>query len=90
MRIDDVEDRGRSGAAEEADVGALDAECCLLSDSLSRSRSRLSDPPPLSGPKPFICELGVLLRCLREGTPGDIRTGCRPYKKLSLSFSSFI
>lgn len=82
MRIDDVEDRGLSGAAEDADVGALDAECCLLSDSLSRSR--ISDVPPLSGPKPFICELGVLLRCLRVGTPGDIRTGCRPYKKLSL------
>ncbi len=40
MRIDDVEDRGLSGAAEEADTGALDAECCLLSDSRSLSLSR--------------------------------------------------
>lgn len=88
MRIEDVEDRGLSGAVEEADAGVLDAECCLLSDSLSRSRSLLwpseGTPPTLSGPKPFKCELGVLLRCLRDGTPGDIRTGGRPYMRLSL------
>lgn len=88
MRIEDVEDRGLSGAIEEDDAGALDAECCLFSDSLSRSRSLLwpseGTPPPLSAPKPFVCELGVLLRCLMDGTPGDIRTGGRPYMRLSL------
>lgn len=103
-RIDDVDERGLSGA-EDADAGALEAdiECCLLSGSrslslsLSRSRSRSrsllcpSDcpAPPLRRLRPFMWELGVLLRCLRDGALGDIRTGGRPYR-FSLSFSSLM
>lgn len=101
-RTDDVDERGLSGA-EDADACALEAdiECCLLSGSrsrslsLSRSRSRSlfcpSDcpAPPLRRPMPFVWELGVLLRCLRDGALGDIRTGGRPYI-FSLSFSSLM
>lgn len=38
-RTDDVDERGLSGA-EEVDAGTLEDECCLLSDSRSRSFSR--------------------------------------------------
>lgn len=85
-RTDDVEERGRSGA-EDVDAGTLEEklECCLFSDSRSRSLIGPSDgpiTPLLKGPRPFMWELGVLLRCLRA--LGDIRTGWRPYSILSL------
>lgn len=87
------DDEPREGGCPREDTacGGLFSPSRSLSLFKLRVRSSRGPPlPPMPLPWPLTWDTGVLLRGLKAGATGDIRTGGRPYSILSLSFSSLM